>query len=149
LSANGPAYDAGAANAESAPDAPLGDSSADIPRLNRTGTPQASVIIYMKDGASITPSDYWIADYRLHYVLGGKESSVDLDRVDLPRSNEANRKNGVRFWMKSEPDSGSGAEGQPPAPQQEQNSSPGPASAPATPQEQVPTTLRLSTGSAY
>jgi hypothetical protein len=95
----------------------------------------------MKDGASITPSDYWIADYRMHYVLGGKESSVDLDRVDLPRSNEANQRNGVRFWMKSEPDSGA-------APAPEQNSAPGPASAPV-PQEQVPTTLRLNTGSAY
>lgn len=147
FNADGPAYDAGAANVESAPGAPLGDSSANVPRLNRAGTPQASVIIYMKDGSSFTPSDYWIADYRLHYVLGGRESSVDLDRVDLPRSNDTNRQNGVRFWMKSEPDSGAGAEPSAPAPQQ--NSAPGPASAPAPPQQQVPTTVRLNSGSAY
>ncbi len=146
FNANGPAYDAGAANAESAPGGPLGEGSATVPRLNRSGDPQGHVVIYMRDGSSITPSDYWIADYRLHYVLGGRESSVDLDRVDLPRSNEENQRNGVRFWMKSAPDSGAGAE--PVDPQQNSAPGPGPASAPA-PQEQVPNTLRLSTGSAY
>jgi hypothetical protein len=61
------------------------------------------VIIYLKDGTSFSPSDYWLTDNQLHYVLGGAESAIDIDRVDLGRSNDENHRNGVRFLLKSAP----------------------------------------------
>jgi hypothetical protein len=40
----------------------------------------------------------------LHYILmNGTQYSVDLDRVDLPRTNTENAKSGVKFIFKSEP----------------------------------------------
>ena len=65
--------------------------------------PVRLVIIYLKDGTSFSPSDYWLADNQLHYVLGGAESTIDIDRVDLGRSNDENHKNGVKFLLKSAP----------------------------------------------
>ena len=128
-----------------------GDSSVNVPSANQNGNAQASAVIYMKDGTWFTPSDYWLVDDQLHFVLGGRESAVDLDRVDLARSNEANQENGVKFWLKSEPNSNPGGEDQgpaaAPAPAPEQNgAAPGPASSPATPeQNNPPATLHLQT----
>ena len=80
---------------------PNSDTSANAP--SGSGGPTRPVIIYLKDGTSFSPSDYWLSDKQLHYVLGGAENTVDIDRVDLPRSNDENHKNGVKFWLKSAP----------------------------------------------
>ena len=98
-----------------------------------------SVIIYLKDGTSLSPSDYWITDDQLHYTLAGAENTVALDHVDLRRTNDENAKRGVRFWLKSEPEKAQpGNNGVPsgdapaasPAPEPSDNATPGPASEP-------------------
>jgi hypothetical protein len=62
------------------------------------------VRIYMRSGAVYTVSDYWITDGELHYILmDGARNIVDLDQVDLMRTNEENAKSGVKFIFKSEP----------------------------------------------
>ncbi len=83
--------------------------------LNAPDAPGGPVIIYLKDGTSFSPSDYWISDNQLHYVLGGSENAVDIDRVDLPRTNDENQKNGVKFWLKSAPDASPAPSGAAPA----------------------------------
>jgi hypothetical protein len=93
-----------------------------------------SVIIYLKDGTSLSPSDYWITDDQLHYTLGGSENTVGMDHVDLRRTNDENAKNGVRFWLKSEPEKSPASSGDAPAasptPEPNDNATPGPASTP-------------------
>jgi len=62
------------------------------------------VLIYMKNGAVYSVRDYWIVDDELNYILmDGAQHAVDLDRVDLPRTNSENAKSGVKFIFKSEP----------------------------------------------
>ena len=62
------------------------------------------ILIYLKSGRVYTVRDYWIIDGELHYILmNGTQSVVDLERVDLPRTNTENAKSGVRFIFKSEP----------------------------------------------
>jgi hypothetical protein len=62
------------------------------------------VLIYMKNGAVYSARDYWIVDDELNYILmDGAQHAVDLDRVDLPRTNTENAKSGVKFIFKSEP----------------------------------------------
>jgi hypothetical protein len=62
------------------------------------------VLIYMKNGSVLTVRDYWMIDGDLHYILmSGVQKTVDLDQVDLARSNSENAKSGVRFIFKSEP----------------------------------------------
>jgi hypothetical protein len=87
------------------------------------------VVIFLKDGSSLSPSDYWINDNRFYYVLGGEQNSVALSRVDLPRTNDVNHKNGATFWLKSAPD-GEAPAAAPPASPQDDNAAPGPAAAP-------------------
>jgi hypothetical protein len=62
------------------------------------------VLIYMKNGSVYTVRDYWIVDGELHFLLlDGVQKSVDLELVDLPRTNTENAKSGVKFIFKSEP----------------------------------------------
>lgn len=96
--------------------------------------PPVPVVIYLKDGTSLLPSDYWIVDNTFHYVLGGEEFTVDLGRVDLKRTNDANYKAGATFWLKSAPDTNPGSTGvfpqASPAPAQDHNIAPVPAATP-------------------
>jgi hypothetical protein len=62
------------------------------------------VLIYLKSGRVLSVRDYWMVDGELHYLLiNGVQHSVDLEQVDLPRTNTENAKSGVRFIFKSEP----------------------------------------------
>lgn len=97
-----------------APANPNWDTSANAPGASDAAS--APVVIYLKDGTSFSPSDYWISEDQLHYVLGGTESTVDLDRVDLPRSNDENKKNGVKFWLRSAPNASPAPSGAAPTP---------------------------------
>jgi hypothetical protein len=63
------------------------------------------VLIYLKSGAVFTVRDYWIDDEEFHYVLmNAVQNSINLEQVDLPRTNMENAKSGVKFIFKSEPD---------------------------------------------
>jgi hypothetical protein len=62
------------------------------------------VLLYMRTGAVITVRDYWMIDNVLHYIqMNGAQKAVDLDQVDLARTNTENAKSGVKFIFKSEP----------------------------------------------
>jgi hypothetical protein len=62
------------------------------------------VLIYMKNGTVRTVRDYWMLDGELHFILmNGTQHSVDLEQVDLPRTNTENAKSGVKFIFKSAP----------------------------------------------
>jgi len=62
------------------------------------------VLIYLKNGSVLTVRDYWMIDGELHYILmSGVQRMVNLDSVDLPRTNTENAKSGVKFIFKSEP----------------------------------------------
>jgi hypothetical protein len=85
------------------------------------------VLIYMKNGAVYTVRDYWIVDDELHYILmDGVRNFVDLERVDLPRTNTENAKSGVKFIFKSEPSVVPQTPAPTPAPTQELNAVPQP-----------------------
>ena len=118
----------------STPGDPNWDTSANAPQVGGAVSSQAPVVIYFRNGARISPSDYWVVDDQMHYVLNGSESVVNLNRVDLPRTMNENQKNGVKFWIKSAPDEEPApAEEAPstaPAPER-QDESPAPVPAPA------------------
>jgi len=80
---------------------PNGPSPALAPNTTNLTVP---VLIYMKNGSVLTVRDYWMIDGELHYLLmSGVQRSVNLDLVDLPRTNTENAKSGVKFIFKSEP----------------------------------------------
>jgi hypothetical protein len=80
---------------------PNGPSSSSAPNSGSLNVP---VLIYLKSGAVFTVRDYWIDDEEFHYVLmNGVQNSVNLEQVDLPRTNMENAKSGVKFIFKSEP----------------------------------------------
>jgi hypothetical protein len=140
-----PNYDPGNQSGGPAPDSQSAEPSEPVnPNWDTTvntgiAIQPGSVIIYLKDGTSLSPSDYWITDDQLHYTLAGAENTVALDHVDLRRTNDENAKRGVRFWLKSEPEKAQpGNNGVPPgddpaaspAPDPSDNAAPGPASEP-------------------
>jgi hypothetical protein len=80
---------------------PNGPSPALAPTSPSLNVP---VLIYMKNGAVLSVRDYWMSDEEFHYILmSGVQKSVDLDLVDLARTNTENAKSGVKFIFKSEP----------------------------------------------
>jgi hypothetical protein len=83
------------------------------------------ILIYMKSGRILSVRDYWMVDDQLHYILlSGTQNSVDLEQVDLARTNSENAKSGVKFIFKSEPSAAPPP--QEPAPTQELNAVPQP-----------------------
>jgi hypothetical protein len=80
---------------------PNGPSPSIAPSSGNLAVP---VLIYMKNGSVLTVRDYWMIDGDLHYILmSGVQRTVNLELVDLPRTNTENAKSGVRFIFKSEP----------------------------------------------
>lgn len=80
------------------PNGPSPSSSAN------SGALTVPVLIYLKGGGMLSVRDYWMLDGELHYLLmNGTQHSVDLEQVDLPRTNAENAKSGVKFIFKSEP----------------------------------------------
>ena len=130
----GPLYNPPPGPSLSGPVDPNWDTSANAPSAGNAAS--AQVIIFMKDGTSFSPSDYWLTGSEFHYVLGGTESVIDVDRVDMPRSNDENFRNGVKFWIKSAPSPSeqnaapSGDAPAAPAAPEPQNEAPAPKAAP-------------------
>jgi hypothetical protein len=61
-------------------------------------------MLYLKDGTMYPASDYWLADNQLHYLVNyGGEGTIDMDQLDLQRTVDENAKRGVRFTLKSNP----------------------------------------------
>jgi hypothetical protein len=149
---DGPADESGQPPAQSsAPSEPVNpnwDTTANAANAANPANSQGPVVIYLKDGNSFSPSDYWIADDQLHYVLDGSENSVAMDHVDLRRTNDENAKHGVKFWLKSEPRErpapSDEAPAAAPAPSSDDNAAPDAAPAPADePDSKPPATVKL------
>ena len=107
------------------PNGPSPSSEAGAPSL------AVPVLIYMKNGSVLTVRDYWMIDGELHYVLmNGTQKSVDLEQVDLARSNAENAKSGVKFIFKSEPNAPTLNETPAPPAAQPDSSAPAPGAQP-------------------
>jgi hypothetical protein len=69
-----------------------------------SGTLNVPVLIYLKSGAVYAVRDYWMIDGELHFILmNGMQNSLNLEQIDLPRTNTENVKSGVKFIYKSQP----------------------------------------------
>jgi hypothetical protein len=80
---------------------PNGPSPSSAPNSGSLNVP---VLIYLKSGAVYTVRDYWMVNGELHFILvNGVQNSINLEQVDLPRTNTENAKSGVTFIFKSEP----------------------------------------------
>jgi len=62
------------------------------------------VTLYLNDGTSFAVTDYWVADYKLHYVTeDAREGALDLDQIDVQRTVDENASRGVTFTLKPAP----------------------------------------------
>jgi hypothetical protein len=83
---------------------------------NSEGVTTTVVMLYLNDGTSFAVTDYWVADYKLHYVAEGREGALDLDQIDVQRTVDMNASRGVTFSLKPAP--AAAPSPQPAAPQQ-------------------------------
>jgi hypothetical protein len=61
-------------------------------------------ILYLKDGSVFAVSKYSVSDGKLHYVtVYGAEDSIDLDRLDVQKTIDANARRGVTFSLTTPP----------------------------------------------
>jgi hypothetical protein len=64
-----------------------------------------ATVLYLNDGTSFAVTDYWVADYELHYIVdGARENTIDLDQIDVQRTVDENAARGVTFTLKPAPD---------------------------------------------
>ncbi|MGA9631488.1 MAG: hypothetical protein WBQ63_08700, partial [Candidatus Acidiferrales bacterium] len=64
-----------------------------------------STVVYLNDGTSFAVTDYWVADYKLHYIVdGARENTIDLDQIDVQRTVDENAARGVNFTLRPAPD---------------------------------------------
>lgn len=113
--------DDSAATADNSQDYGVYSAPDDLSNTNATGP----TVLYLNDGTSFTVSDYWVADYQLHYVTeGAREGALDLNQIDVQRTVDENAARGMNFTLKptpgAAPTQGSGTSGLP------QNSAPQP-----------------------
>ncbi len=65
-----------------------------------------TTVLYLNDGTSFAVTDYWVADYQLHYVTdGARENVIDLDQIDVQRTVDENAARGVNFTLRPAPGS--------------------------------------------
>lgn len=65
-----------------------------------------ATVLYLNDGTSFAVTDYWVADYELHYITdGARENVIDLDQIDVQRTVDENAARGVNFTLKPAPGS--------------------------------------------
>jgi hypothetical protein len=64
-----------------------------------------ATVLYLNDGTSFAVTNYWVADYKLHYIVGGaRENTIDLDEIDVQRTVDENAARGVNFTIRPAPD---------------------------------------------
>jgi len=90
------------------------DNSADYSSYAQNAEPSDSsesssgqtTVLYLNDGTSFAVTDYWVADYKLHYIVdGARENTIDLDQIDVQRTVDENAARGVNFTLRPGPDS--------------------------------------------
>ena len=68
--------------------------------------PPATMVLYLKDGRTITATDWWVTLGRLQYISdSGQTGAVDVMQLDLERTNKENQKRGLTFRLKFTPPS--------------------------------------------
>ena len=69
-------------------------------------SPPTTMILYLKDGRTISATDWWVSLGRLQYITdSGQTGAVDVMQLDLARTNEENHKRGLDFRLKFTPPS--------------------------------------------
>ncbi|MGH7839075.1 MAG: hypothetical protein ACREQC_14785, partial [Candidatus Binataceae bacterium] len=60
--------------------------------------------LYLKDGTTLTASDYWIENNEIHYTIDyGTGGTISLNDFDLQRTVDENSKRGVTFTLRPNP----------------------------------------------
>jgi hypothetical protein len=71
---------------------------------NAVAAEKSLTVLYLKDGSVYAVTDFWVADGKLTYDTSyGAENSIDLEKLDLERTVNANAARGVPFTMKPKP----------------------------------------------
>ena len=100
-----PGDDSGAAVSDSSQDYGAYSDQNTTPD-NSAASASANAVIYLNDGTSFAVTDYWVADYKLHYLIdGARENVIDLDQIDVQRTVDENAARGVNFTLRPAPDS--------------------------------------------
>ncbi|MGH9756668.1 MAG: hypothetical protein ACRD4M_02945 [Candidatus Acidiferrales bacterium] len=77
---------------------------------NNVAASSPTVLLYMKDGTTLTASDYWIENNEIHYTVDyGTGGTISLNDFDLQRTVDENAKRGVTFTLRPNPDTTSAA----------------------------------------
>jgi hypothetical protein len=126
-----PGDSGGADNSSYTPQiAPESSASPESAESNANESSQNPVVLYLNDGTSFSVTDYWVADYKLHYIAGGRESALDLDQIDVQRTVDMNAARGVTVTLKPAPGGAPDAPSTSPAPSNPAPSATQPAPAP-------------------
>jgi hypothetical protein len=68
------------------------------------GTEFTEILLYLKDGSVYSVAKYSVSDGKLQYTTsGGIENSIDVDRLDLQKTIDANAARGVKFSLEPTP----------------------------------------------
>jgi hypothetical protein len=65
--------------------------------------------LFLKDGTTLTVTDYWVVDGQLHFkmmeAIGQKpvEHAIPFEDLDLQRTVDANSARGFQFILRNEP----------------------------------------------
>lgn len=98
--------DSTAGSSDSTGDSSGAYSEQNAPAEDSTTPTNAGAVLYLTDGTSFAVTDYWVADYKLHYVVdGARENTIDLDQIDVQRTVDENAARGVNFTLRPGPDS--------------------------------------------
>lgn len=83
------------------------DASQDYALQNQPPDNSANAaVLYLNDGTSFAVTNYWVADYKLHYTTDGvRENVLDLDQIDVQRTVDENAARGVNFTLRPAPGS--------------------------------------------
>ena len=79
------------------------DQNAAPDNSSETST-NTTTVLYLNDGTSFAVTSYWVADYKLHYIVdGARENEIDLDQIDVQRTVDENAARGVNFTLRPAP----------------------------------------------
>ncbi len=76
------------------------------PPSDRNDNAASLTLLYLRDGSVLTVTDVWLTGGGvLYYTLAnGSEATLDMDRIDLPRTVSENGMRGVPFILRSAPE---------------------------------------------
>lgn len=82
------------------------EQAAAAPSQPSTSAPPSPMILYQTDGATISASDWWVANGRLQYITtSGATGSMELSKFDMEQTIKQNEARGHDFFLKFTPPS--------------------------------------------